>query len=460
ALALGSAVLASFLFGLASFYLVRGRSREDLIHGMGGVLASTPVSNSVLLFARWLGAVAYLVTLLFALMVTMMVLQLVRGEAPLQPLVFVEMYGLMLIPTIFLAASVAVLCDSFSPLMGKGGDVVYFMLWIGQFSAMPSAIEKHSERLGALGAVDISGIAVIAQRLKQLYHTEHFSIGSSPFDPTLAPIIFADFWTADMAGMRIMCALLAMLPLLPAVAIFHRFSPDRVKNVGTARRFSIWALINRLFQPATRLVRPLLSLAARLPGIAGQAMADLALTLMSNPVAVVALIGVSIASAVASANGLAGVLAFAIACWGILISDLSVRDFQSATESLTAAVNGGASRRYLRHMLVTALLGLLFSAVVLTRWVAINPLGAGALVTGIFALSACASLLGRSTRTGKTFLALFLFGLYFSLQIKDIPWLDIIGANGSATVTSVSAQLVAALVMCAVGYEANRRLKA
>jgi hypothetical protein len=424
---------------------------------MGGVLASTPIRNSAFLFARWLGAVAYLVALLFALMLTVMVLQLVRGEAPLQPLVFLQMYGLMLMPTIFLTASVAVLCDSVSPLMGKGGDVLYFTLWIGQFSALPSAIEKGSTHLGPLSAFDICGVATTAFRLKQLFHSEHFSLGGSPFDASLAPIVLNDFWTAEMMGMRIACALLAMLPLIPAFVLFHRYSPDRVKSVSANRRGRLLAIINRLLQPATRLARPLLTLAARLPGSLGQATADLALTLMSSPLAIVALVAISIAGFVSDASSLPRVLAMGVACWGILISDLSVRDYQCASESLTAAVAGGAQRRYLRHLLVTAAIGLFFSAAVLSRWLVSNPTGACALITGIFALSTVASFLGRTTRTGRTFLALFLFGLYLSLQIKTEPWLDVIGANGSATMLTIGTQLFVGLAICAAGYVYNQR---
>ena len=457
ALALGSSVLASFLLGLGSFYLVRGRTREDLRHGVGAILATTPAGNATFLFARWLGGVLYLCVLVLALMATMIVLQLVRGEAAVEPLVFLQMYGLMLLPTIFFAASIAVLCDAFAPLMGKLGDVLYFILWIGQFSAMPSAVEKSSVSMGWIAGIDISGLATMAHRLKHVFHSDGFNIGGAGFDRALPPIVLSDFWTWEMVATRLLCAMLALLPLLPATLLFHRFSPDRVKGraAGSGRIAALFAWLNRILRPATVVVRPLFALAARVPGVAGQTLADLALTLISSPIAVVALPLLMLAGTFADlsskSGGLSGVLVAGIACWGILISDLGVRDYQSATESLTGAAPGGASRRYLRHLMVAAILGLMFSATVLLRWLLANPFGALTLVTGVFALASVASLLGRSTRTGRTFLALFLFGLYLSLQVKDVQWFDVVGFNGASTAASVGAQLLVGLIACAAG---------
>ena len=68
-----------------------------------------------------------------------------------------------------------------------------------------------------------------------------------------------------------------------------------------------------------------------------------------------------------------------------------------------------------------------------------------------------ASLLGRLTRTGRTFLALFLFGLYVSTQIKSIPWWDVVGANGIANVHTVSVQLAVGVIACVIGYLYNQR---
>ncbi|MEO8102823.1 MAG: hypothetical protein ABI790_09865 [Betaproteobacteria bacterium] len=456
-LAVGSSGLAAILFGLAGFYLVRGRTRDDLICGLGSVLAATPMRSSVFLFARWLGAAAYLFALMLALMATMLVVQWVRGVPPLQPLVYLQTYLLLVLPTLLLVASFAVLCDAYAPLMGKGGDVLYFLFWIGQFTAVPVEVSKQSGGPGALAAIDISGLAAVMSRFRQLFNTNSFAIGGNTYDMSLPPLPLNDFWTGELIAMRLVCMLVATLPLFVAIALFHRYSPDRVKAVSARKSFSLLALVNRLLRPATRLVRPLFTVAARLPGIAGQALADAALTLTASPAALVAMLGLFAAGVLASPASLPGVLVAAIACWGILISDLAVRDYQSSIEAMTAAVPGGGARRFTRQLMVTALLGYLCTAPILARWLTQYPLRAAALVTGILALSAAASLFGRMTRTGRTFLALFLFGLYAATQVKSVAWWDVVGFNGVADMQSIGAQSVFAVAAAVLGYLYNKR---
>lgn len=456
-LAIGSAILASFLFGLAAFYLVRGRTREDLRCGLGGVLAATPVGNIAFIFARWLGAVTYLGVLSLALMATMMVLQAIFNEAPIEPFSFLATYALLLMPTMLLAASIAVLCDACAPLMGKGGDVLYFVFWLGQFSALPSELAKQKSSDGVLALVDVSGLATMVHRFRALFHTEHFSVGGNSFDASRVPLVLTDFWTGEMVLLRIGCMLLMMLPLVVAALLFHRYSPDKVKAASVNTRATLWMFINRLLTPAPRLVRPLFALAARLPGFVGQALADTALTLTASPAGLVAMLVILLFGALAPQASLPGVLTAAVVCWGIVISDLAVRDFQSATEAMSAAVRGGATQRYARQLVVTFALGLLCTSTVLLRWLAEAPFRALVLVSGLFALSAAASLLGRLTRTGRTFLALFLFGVYLAANVHEVAWFDVVGFNGSANPASVTAQLVFGLAAGIFGYMVNQR---
>lgn len=248
-----------------------------------------------------------------------------------------------------------------------------------------------------------------------------------------------------------------MLPLVLAALLFHRYSPDKVKAASINTRATLWVFVNRLLTPATRLVRPLFALAARLPGFMGQALADAALTLTASPAGLVAMLVILVFGALAPQASLPGVLTAAVVCWGIVISDLAVRDFQSATESMSAAVRGGATQRYARQLVVTFALGLLCTSTVLLRWLAGAPFRALVLVSGLFALSAAASLLGRLTRTGRTFLALFLFGVYLAVNVREVAWFDVIGFNGVANAQSVAAQLVFGLAACIFGYIYNQR---
>ena len=448
-LAMGSASLGGLFFGLAGFYLVRGRMSEDVRSGAGSVLAATPVGNAVFLLGRWLGGVAYQCGLLGIFMLTMLVLHLLRGQGPVQLLVYAQTFALLMLPLVFFTTAMALLCDAWAPLMGKRGDVLYFIVYVTQMSA-PAALSAMGEGgWTPLLLLDFSGIGATVVTVKALIHTNEFALGGGDFNPALAPVIFPVWlWSVPMSLTRIACALLALLPLAPAVWLFHRFSPDRVKvRAAGAGRWSPLALANRWLRPLTRLVRPLLALAARMPGAAGQALAVLALTLISNPAALAVALALLVAGCVAPAKALGGVMVAAIAAWGILVSDISVRDHQHDVDAMSGAMPGGGQRRYAAQLLASCLLALLFAAPVLLRWAMVAPLRAAALLTGVLALAGLANLLGHFSRTGRAFLALFLFGLYVATQATKVPVLDVVGFNGVATAQTAWGQLLAGLAL-------------
>jgi hypothetical protein len=456
ALAIGSATMATLLFSLAGFYLARGRTGEDLRSGIGGVIGATPAGDLLLVASRWLGAVAWLVLLLGAFMLTTFACHLLRGDGPVQPLVYLQTYVLMLLPMAMFAASCAVLCDSWSPLMGKGGDLLYFMVWIAMLSI--GAAVEDGEAPGWLALLDFTGMSNAMLALRSQGDTASLGIGVMPFKAELPPIALREWlWSGAVVRDRFVTGLLALLPLVPAVLLFHRFSPDRVKAGKARRRRSPLALLNGWLRPLARGVQPLLHLAARLPGPAGQVLADIGLVLMTAPSAIVALLACLGAAVLLPHAALPGLLAGAVAFWGILCSDTSTRDAASGCEGLTGAVPGGVRRRFLRQWAAALLLGLLFTGVVMLRWSVDEPVRAFAALAGLVSLSACAALLGLLSRTPRLFLALFLFGMYVMVQARGLPMMDVIGFHGAATLASSAAFLMAGLVALAAGVAWSRR---
>jgi hypothetical protein len=460
ALALGSAVMGAMLFSLAGFYLVRGRTGEDMRAGCAAVLAASPVSNSAFLLGRWLGGVLYLTALLLPFLLTMLIMQRVRGVGPIMISPYLQTYALVLLPTIMYIVSLATLFDACAPLMGKRGDVLYFFLWAAQFSLLPLLANNHFNHFSgwsALLLIDFSGLISVITQLAALFHASTVN-GIAPFNQALPALTMPpDFWTAKLMFTRMAAAILGCLPLLLAIAVFHRYSPDRVKYSKARRRGSLAAVINRLLRPFSRAAQPLFALAARVPGLGGHVLAELALTLAVNPAAILALAGFTLIGTICVASALPGILTAAIGFWGILISDLSTRDYQADLEPMTAAVAGGAQQRYLRQWLASVLLGLALAATVLLRWLAHQPLRALALVSGVLMVSALASLLGRTSRTSRTFLALFLSGLYLSLNVTGVAAFDFFGINGAATAASITLQCWIGLAACAAGIFYHRQ---
>ena len=446
-LAMGSAALTGLFFGLAGFYLARGRMGEDVRSGIGAVLAATPSASGVFLLGRWLGNVAYLCGLLLIFLATMLVLHLLRGEGPIQLTIYLQTYGLVLLPLVFFTASMVLLFDAWPPLMGKGGDVLYFFLWTAQLGVGATAA-IHSTSWNPLLLLDFSGIGAIVGMVQQALPSDGLVIGGGDVNASLAALLLPDgLWSAQAAWTRVGSALLALLPLLPALLLFHRFSPDRVKVRAGRSGWSPLALLNGWLLPCARLVQPLFGLAARVPGIGGRALALLALTLATNPAALVAALALLVLGCVAGAAQLGAVIIAATLAWGILISEISVRDVQHDIDGLNAATPGGRVQAYAAQWLASILLALLFTAPVLLRWLAIAPLRAAALLSGVLALAAAAGLLGSLSRTARLFLALFLFGIYVATQARDVAALDVVGFNGAATVLTVVGYLLTGVLL-------------
>jgi hypothetical protein len=199
------------------------------------------------------------------------------------------------------------------------------------------------------------------------------------------------------------------------------------------------------------------ALAARLPSWCGQVLADVALTLAASPSSIAALIAALGASALADVRALGPVLIACVAYWGILASDMGTRDFQAGAEDMTGAVRGGGARRYLRQYAASVVLGLLFTGLIGLRFALHDPVRGAAVVVGIAALGALASLLGRCSRTPRTFLSLFLFGLYVAVSANVVPMVDAVGFNGVANLRSVLTYLAIGAAALAGGYVWNRR---
>lgn len=438
ALAFATTLIASILFGLAGFYLARGRSQEDLRTGTAAVLAATPVTNSQWLGVRWLGAFAFLMSLGTAVMLTIWVLQAVRGEGPLQPGPYLQMLVLGLAPGLMFTASLAVLADAWAPLMGKRGDLLYWAFWIAQFSFLPATLGQGGvHHLSGWQVFDISGVSPLLVAVSQLMDVNSLSVGGAPFDPALPVLHMPEgLWSRELVALRLGAMLLALLPLVPAVLKFHRYAPDRVKARSRDGRGRLVQALQWLLQP---LLRPftwglgrLLLAAARLPGLPGRWLADVALLLLSQPLLALAMAAGAAACAWAPAATLAAVLAATLAAWGVAVADVTSRDLQSGTLALASAAPGGPRERAPRQAMAAFGLGLLLAAPALLREAGTLPMQAIACVAGLLFLSAAAALLGRLTHGSRTFLAFFLFGLYLNLNRTGVAALDVLGLAGDA----------------------------
>jgi len=454
ALAFGSAHIAGMLLGLAGFYLLRGRVADDLQSGMGAVIGATGASNALLVLGRWLGGVAYLMLFALAYLGSTLALHVLRGEGPIQLLVYLQTYALMLLPIISYAAGCAVLFDNIGPLVGKRGDLLFFFLWCMQFGALVGVTESPGAEWPMY--FDFSGLSVAVNSLREHFETTDFTLGRSAFDPAGPTMVIpAALWTLKAWGIRAATLALSLLLLAPAALFFHRYSPDRVRP-RSARGNRLLALADRMLRPAAVVVRPLPGLAMRIPGFAGEVLAEVALVLSMSPSAALALAAGTVAAAVAEPGVLPGVMTAAVAVWGVIVCGIVPRDWQNGADAMTGALPGGVVRRYLRQWAASLVLGLPLLIVAL-RWSADAPIRAVAALAGVLALASAASLLGGLTRGSRLFLSLFLFTWYIALNSPKEAALDMVGFNGAANTGSAAAWLLAGCLAWAAGFVHSRR---
>lgn len=457
ALALGSAAMATLVLALAGFYLLRGRVAEDLRSGTGAVIGASRRGGIPFVVARWCGGVVYLTALTAAFLATVLLCHAVRGEGRIEPLVYLQTYALVLGPMILFTAGCATLFDAWAPLMGKKGDVLYVFVWVGQMALLPTVTGSGGRPV--VIPFDFTGTSAVLTALVSSFGVgDSLMLGIANFDHGKAPLVLPAWtWTATMVATRCLTAALALVPLLLALPLFHRFSPDRVKPGKARVRRSPLAVVDGWLRPLARVVDPLFGLAARMPGIAGQALADVALTLAASPSAIALLLAAQAPALVLGAPALAPFTLACVAYWGILVSDLSTRDGDAALAGMGAAVPGGAARRYWRQFLAALLLGLMFTGVAALRLAVTDPVRAGALLSGVFACAACASFAGRTSATSRTFLSLFLFALYVSVNVGRGAWADIVGFHGNATAASILGWTGLGVLAVLGGHVWNRR---
>ena len=459
ALAISSATLMSPLLTLFGFFLLRGRAAEDMRSGLSGVIAAARAPAWLFLVGRSLAGLLYLGVLVLAYLASTLLFQLTRGVGPLELGLYLQAYAVLLLPSLCFTAACATLFDSVGVLMGKAGDVLYFFIWVALMALMASLGTDAAQQDSAWLLLDFTGVVTGVSHLCTQLGSDEISLGLSSFNPKLAPLrMTALSWSSSLLLTRGLSLLLALLPLLLATQCFHRYSPDRVKLSAAAHRRSPLAVINAWLKPLSGLVQPLFRLAARLPGLPGQVLADTALTLASTPAAIALLLLALLAAALVPAASLGALLIPIAAFWGILISDLSSRDFQADTELLTTSLRGGAGRRYLSQLASSGLLGFLFMGLIALRWLSGGELLRGlAVLGGVLGLSALAGLMGALSNNARCFLGVFLGWLYIALNASGLAGLDAFGFNGVANASSLAFYLGLAVVAGLSGYRWKTR---
>ena len=456
AIGMATAVLATMFIGMAGFYVVSNAVRRDILSRCGYVIASTTMRGSEYIAGKFAGNVVFLTVFTLGFMTTSMAMVIVRGEAPLEPLLFAKQYLLLLPPSIVFVSVVAILFECTPMLRSKFGDVLYFFLWMGTMGTAAALIENN---VGTSWAryIDLSGLGFLLEQLETEFHTNNMSIGATTFDPSKGVAVFPGLqWTPQWILPRIVATLWPLSLLFVARLFFHRFDPARVRAVPNEKSARSWiGRLNALAKPIARIVVSLgqrLVPSSRSGSLLHSAATDALTTIAAFPLASLAVLGFAIAALATDAKSLlTGVMPIAFAACAIAIADIASRETRAGTTALVYAAPRLRTRFVAWKFASTMLLALAFLAAPLVRAIALRPSSALPLLIGLAFTCAAATALGIVSSNPKTFIVLFLMFWYIATQDKGAnPQFDFAGWYGTGTPMVMLAYAGLALAFLAV----------
>jgi hypothetical protein len=457
AIGLGTAMLAAVFIGLVGFYVISNALRRDVETRCGYVIASTTVRGSEYLFGKLLGNIAFLSLLIGGFMVTAMAMQLMRAEAPLQPLVFVWQYVLLVTPTIVFVSALAVTFESVPFLSGKFGDVVYFFVWMVSFALVAAMTEKTTGP-GIAGYFDFTSFGFMLDTLKHALGTTQVSIGQSSFDPKKGVFVFPGLTlTREWIAPRLFSIFAPFSLLLVARMFFHRFDPARVRAAAQKGSGKWLGRLTSLTKPLGTLAWLLTSArgarasrpreASGLGDFANACRTETAISLTSAPISIVIAVGIAIASIATPAKSFINVaLPIAIAMVAILIADLSCRESRAGTTGLIYSMPL-LKPAFVFWKFVSALVfALLVLAGPAIRIAVTMPRILPAFLAGVICTVAFATFLGIASSNPKTFIVVFLSFWYLVMNDQaHTSALAFAGFNGTATPGVIAGYFAAAI---------------
>ena len=444
AIGMGTASLGMIFVGLFGFYVISSAIGKDVVSRCGLVAASTPMRSGEYLFGKFLGNVLFLTTFLGGFMLSSMAMLLVRGEARIEPLVFLQQYLLLTPAAVVFVSAVAVLFESIRFLSGKLGDVIYFFLWMAGVGLVVSNEAGH-HGINWARYFDFTGFGFMIDQLTRTLHTDSVAIGASPFDPKKAPIVFSGLTLTREWLLPRLFSTLAPLLLLPLAALcFHRFDPARTKQTAEKSQRNWIGRVQNLFKPASRRIVAQLLRPARRGSLVAAMWSDAVLTLTLYPLVLIAFVVITIA---ATSAPLAGLMPGVFATLAIVVSDVATRDARANTIAMLRATPRLRENFVWWKLGSTALLSLFLCAGPLARVATHGAQPLGALLVGIAFVAATATSLGVITVNAKTFIVVFLSFWYLVVNDRGAnPWLDFAGFYGSGSTRTMLTYAVLSVV--------------
>jgi ABC-type transport system involved in multi-copper enzyme maturation permease subunit len=454
--ALATAVLSTLVLLLAGFYLASNSIRRDVETRTGQIIASTAVRSWEYLVGKFLGHLVFLSAIAVGFMASIMGMFLVRGEARLEPLVFVGYYLVIAAPAVVFAAMMALVFEAVPFLSGKLGDVGYFILWIAMVSLTTVGVMgTHGAKHHWSSYLDSPALAFVVQGTREAVNSDHFSIGEEQFDPAKPPIAFKGLIFDRERLLPRLGALLFPLPFfLVALVFFHRFDPARARSSIQRGQRNWLAHINVWIKEKSAALPQLLPSFSldKKTSLSRCVLAEIRLTLQLSPLVLVLIIVCAMVSLTSSQSSLQkGILPVWFFMLVIVLADIATRERRAGTLPVVFAVPLVKSGFVWWKFLTALFFTLSLTLIPCIRLLPGQPGAAVSLMVGSLLVSALATSLGVLTGNPKSFIVTFLMFLY--LVINDAgrsAGFDFAGWYGIATpVVQGSYLLVTAVLLVA-----------
>jgi hypothetical protein len=463
AIAMSTVLLCSLLLSLAGFYLVSNAIRRDVDARTGFILAATVIRNREYLLARFLGNAFFLLALGVGFMLSAMAMYLVRGEAPLEPVVFLLYYAVVLVPTVVVTAAIALCFEAVRPLSGKIGDVTYFFVWMltmATAAATVGSVTSSLERPHWSTYVDVQGLGFVIEQVKLETESDSFTIGHNAFDQTLPPIHFGGLHIRPVHVLARLCSALISLPLLGlALLSFHRFDPARLQVAHSKGRRGWIGHANRRLKPLISFSVGLLGWGHSSRPLARAVLTELWLTVVSYPLVPILAFGFAITAILLPDAALHRVLLPLVFLVLIpVLADVPCRETRQRTTALVFACPSLKSCYVWWKLAVSFVLVLCFVGVPLLRAaLAVSP-GFPALLVGCLFWCTSAVALGLLSGSSKPFIMSAMLFWYLALSDQGrTPAVDFAGWYSASSTTMVAYLVLAAvLAFIAVAFHSWR----
>ena len=450
ALAFATASFFAVLLSLFGFYVASNGLERDRQARIAHVVAASPVRSPEYLLGKLLGSVALLTALTAGLMGAAVAMQLVRGEGPFEPGTFLAHFVVLCGPCVLGVAAIALVFECVPGLSGRVGDVVYFFAWTVLLSV--GAEPWKTDRSGGgsiLRALDFAGLGFVVDQMQRIAGTTHFSIGYSPGDPAIPPVLFGGLDFSPHALSSRALSLLGAAALAPiAFVFFNRFDPARTGRLGPRGRGWAGRLLTGAARPVGRLVLPLVE----------RVSADAALTFRARPpLLLVFAAGAVLGLALPPESVRLGLLPVLFAVLPVALADVATRERTSGMAGIVFSLPTRRPRLASWKLASATVAALVLSGVPVVRLLFAEPVSGVAALAGVLFLATAAVALGIASGTPKPFMVASLALWYVALNAKgQPPALDYGGWWGRATAPSALGWLGGAAVAAGVAVVAHR----